>query len=218
MVQVPATIAAIISVSIALKLPNREDSHLREKLKRVDFGGAFVLVLAILALLLGLDRGGNISWDDTITIASLTAFVVLSALFVLIETRLASEPFAPKRIVVDPALLASYLCNFFCVASSMTIIFYVSLYVQAVQNRSAANAGVALIPSIVGGVLGSLVGGLVMQATGKYYVYTVGNYVCMVIGAVVVTLTTGAIVHSFAGMEIGQYLAFWDFEIRSSYN
>ncbi|THH04876.1 hypothetical protein EW146_g10056 [Bondarzewia mesenterica] len=206
LIQVPATLAAIISVSIALKIPKPEASHLYDKLKRVDFAGAFTLVIAILSLLLGLDRGGNVSWNDTLTLLCLVSFAVCSALFGLIETRIAGEPFAPKRIVVNPALLASYLCNFFCVASSMILIFYVSLYTQAVLNKSAADAGLALIPSIVGGVAGSLLGGVVMQTTGKYHAYTIATYVCMVIGAAIIALTTGAVVHSFLGMEVGLVL------------
>ncbi|THH14448.1 hypothetical protein EW146_g5877 [Bondarzewia mesenterica] len=190
LIQVPATLAAIISVSIALKIPKPEGSHLYDKLKRVDFAGAFTLVIAILSLLLGLDRGGNVSWNDTLTLLSLVSFAVCSALFGLIETRIAGEPFAPKRIVVNPALLASYLCNFFL----------------SVLNKSAADAGLALIPSIVGGVAGSLLGGVVMQTTGKYHAYTIATYVCMVIGAAIIALTTGAVVHSFLGMEIGLVL------------
>lgn len=41
------------------------------------------------------------------------------------------------------------------------------MYVQAVEHKSAAQAGLALIPGIVAGVSGSLLAGLVMQHTGE---------------------------------------------------
>lgn len=167
LLQVPITVLAIISVSLALKLPSRDDSHWLDKLKRVDFSGALALVLCITSLLVGLDHGGNVSWTDRIATISLTSFALLFVIFVVIEFRLASEPFAPKRIVANTALPASYLCNFFCVASSMALIFHVAMYVQAVEHKSAAQAGMALIPGIVGGVAGSLIGGLIMQHTGR---------------------------------------------------
>lgn len=49
----------------------------------------------------------------------------------------------------------------------MALIFHVAMYVQAVVHKSAAEAGMALIPGIVGGVAGSLIGGLIMQHTGR---------------------------------------------------
>ena len=53
--QVPSTIFTIISISIALKLPKSDGSHLYTKLKRMGFVGTAALVLCILALLIGLD-------------------------------------------------------------------------------------------------------------------------------------------------------------------
>lgn len=158
---------AVISVSLFLKLPARDESHWLDKLKRVDFGGAAALVICITALLIGLDHGGNVSWSDRTAIISLILFATFFALFAVIELKLATEPFAPKRIVANTSLLASYLCNFFCVASSMALIFHIAMYIQAVEHKSAANAGLALIPGIIAGVAGSLMGGLVMQHTGE---------------------------------------------------
>ncbi|EIM87665.1 MFS general substrate transporter [Stereum hirsutum FP-91666 SS1] len=203
LLQVPITVLAIISVSLALKLPSRDDSHWLDKLKRVDFSGALALVLCITSLLVGLDHGGNVSWTDRTAIISLTSFAVLLVIFAVIEFKLASEPFAPKRIVANTALLASYLCNFFCIASSMALIFHVAMYVQAVEHKSAAKAGMALIPGIVGGVAGSLIGGLIMQHTGRYYVLTAVSYFMMMAGTVLTALMTGAISQSFLGLEIG---------------
>lgn len=203
--QAPLTIVAFVSVSIALKLPKPVEADLRTQLKRVDFGGAFCLVFAILSLLLGLDHGGNVSWSDSMTITSLSTFVVMFSAFVVVETWIAKEPFAPSRIVVNPTLLATYLCNFFGIASSIATIFYVSLYLQAVRGGSAAMSGLALLPSIFAGVAGSLVGGLIMQATGKYHALTVWNYIAMLAGTITVALTTGLVVNSFVGLEIGRY-------------
>ncbi|VDB92534.1 unnamed protein product [Peniophora sp. CBMAI 1063] len=204
--QAPLAIVALILVGYALRLPQPEAAHWKDRLKRIDFGGAFTLVIALCALLLAMDRGGNVAWDDTITVVALIIFGLFFSTFVLVEMRLAKEPFAPKRIVANHTLAAAYLCNFFCVAGGVCLIFYVSLYVQAVLHRSAAEAGSALIPGIIAGVIGSLAGGYIMQVTGRYWVLTVLSYALMLGGQILVSLSTGIIGHSFVGLEIGLFI------------
>ncbi|KAG9218346.1 hypothetical protein CCMSSC00406_0007283 [Pleurotus cornucopiae] len=207
LVQVPMTLLAIASVSFALDLPKVEFSDFHAKLKRVDFPGAITLVLAVFFLLFGLDRGGNIAWDDQMTIASLSTFGALCLLFWTIEMEFAKEPFAPRRIIVNRSLIASYLVNFFGMASGLSLLFHISLWLQAVQGKSASAAGVWLLWSIGGSVTGSLGGGLIMQATGKYYYLTLGAYVALFGGGLLITLVTGLITTSFAGLAIGLVLS-----------
>ncbi|KAF9491735.1 member of the major facilitator superfamily [Pleurotus eryngii] len=203
LVQVPMTLLAITSVSLALDLPKVEFSDFHVKLRRVDFPGAITLVLAVFFLLFGLDRGGNIAWDDKLTVASLSAFGALCLLFWTIEMEIAKEPFAPRRIIVNRSLIASYLVNFFGMASGLSLLFHISLWLQAVQGKSASAAGVWLLWSIGGSVTGSLGGGLIMQATGKYYYLTLGAYVALFGGSLLITLMTGLITTSFTGLAIG---------------
>ena len=68
---------AFISVIFVLKPPEKESSDWGTKLRRIDFLGAFILILAVSALLLGLDHGSNISWSAPITITSLCVSVPL---------------------------------------------------------------------------------------------------------------------------------------------
>lgn len=203
--QVPFAIGAIVSVTLALKLPKREAEHFLVKLKRIDFAGAVVLVSGVFCLLLGLDRGGNVSWSDKITIGCLSAFGVLFALFIFVEMKVASEPFAPKSIVANPALVASYFANFFSAGTGLTLSFMVMLYFQAVQGRTAGESGVVLLPAILAGVSGSLISGIIMQATGKYYWLTFSVFAVMVLGQVLVPGFSGVWIYSYVGITIGVY-------------
>jgi hypothetical protein len=124
------TIIASLMVFFVLDLPKVEHSHYREKVGKIDFLGAFSLVVAVLALLVGMDRGGNVAWSDTVTIVFLSISIPLFALFVFIEMRIAANPFAPGYIIFDRPLFASYLSNFFSLAAHMGVVFYVPLYFQ----------------------------------------------------------------------------------------
>lgn len=201
--QVPLCLLAFIVVGLVLHLPAREQADWRTKLKRIDFLGALVLIGAVFTLLLALDRGSNVSWSSTITIVSISLSIPLFALFILVEMKVASEPFAPGHIIFHRTLFACYLCNFFSFSGWLAALFYIPLYFQAVDGLSATQAGVRLIPGIVFGVSGSLFGGFYMQKTGKYYWITVVAYTNLVVGMILVFLFSGLVVNSTAGIIIG---------------
>lgn len=194
--QGPLCLAAFVTVFFVLHLPKTDDSHWKKKLRRIDFLGAAILVAAVFTLLLALDRGSNVSWSSTITLASIASSIPLFVIFVLVEMYVAKEPFAPGHIIFSRAMVASYLCNFFSFAGAIAALFYVPLYFQAVDNLSATGAGLRLIPGIIFGVTGSLAGGIYMQKTGKYYWLTVLAYLGLTAGMVIITLASGVLVHS----------------------
>ncbi|KAI0936786.1 hypothetical protein AcV5_004836 [Taiwanofungus camphoratus] len=117
--------------------------------------------------------------------------------------RLASEPFAPKHIIVNKTLFASYCCNFFVAGAMLVTVFHVSLYLQAVQGMNAAQVGLALLPSVIGGVLGSLLSGLLMQATGKYHTLSITVFLMMLAGSSLIASVTGPWKYTFAGLAVG---------------
>jgi MFS family permease len=198
--QAPLCLAAFIAVLFALRLPSKDDAHWKKKLRRIDCLGAAILIAAVFTLLLALDRGSNVSWRATITIVSLAISIPLFFIFVLVEMKVAKEPFAPGHIIFNRTMVACYLCNFFSFSGWLAALFYVPLYFQAVDSISATGAGLRLIPSIICGVCGSLFGGMYMQKTGKFYRITVIGYSCLVIGMIGIFLFSGAWMDSTLGI------------------
>ncbi|KAG9741510.1 MFS multidrug transporter, partial [Aureobasidium melanogenum] len=201
--QVPLCILAFVVVGLVLKLPKREQTDWKQKLRRIDFLGAAILIGAVFALLLALDRGSNVSWKANITIISISLSAPLFILFVLVEMKVAKEPFAPGHIIFSRSLFACYLCNFFSFSGWLAALFYIPLYFQAVDGLTATEAGVRLIPGIIAGVSGSLFGGFYMQRTGKFYYLTVIAYTCLVIGMTFVFLFSGLVANSTLGIIAG---------------
>ncbi|KAF5337822.1 hypothetical protein D9758_015711 [Tetrapyrgos nigripes] len=203
LIQCPAIVLALLSVSFALHLPPTDSSDFKTKIKRIDFVGAITLVCSVFLFLFGLERGGNVSWSDKATIGTLSGSAALFLFFGFVEMEWASEPFAPKRIILNRSLIASYFVNFFGVASALTMLFHVSLYFQALGPMSPSRAGLLLVPSVIGGVIGSLSGGIIIQATGKYYWVTVLGYCLLVVGSSTITLFSGLVVRSIMVMCVG---------------
>lgn len=209
-IQVPFTLLAALLVSVFLNIPrpHHQEYHERprttwQNFKRVDFSGAIVLILAVTTFLIALDRGGSISWTDTAVLATLPTSFALFLFFGYIEKAIASDPFAPLRIVFEPGLLACFLCNLFAFGSFYAVLFYIPLYFQAVASLTASQSGLRMLPAIGGSVSGSLSGGIIMQKTGKYYILTIAAYSFSIIGAILVTLTTGWFGRSYTAIEIG---------------
>jgi hypothetical protein len=149
------------------------------------------LILAVFFLLLGLDRGGDVGWNNSLTISFLIGFGIFATAFGAIEARFAPEPLAPTRITVNRALVASYMVNFFGIAAAFSQLFHISLYIQAVLDKSASETGAWLVVAVVTALTGSLGGGLIMQSTGKYYALTCLSYVVLLLGTLVVLFGTG---------------------------
>lgn len=198
---------AFIAVTIMLDLPAEEDSHWKNKLRRIDFLGAVILIGAVLGFLLGLDRGSNVSWSIPLTIVPLSLSAVLFVLFVLVEIYYAPEPFAPGHIIFDRTFFASYCCNFFSFGGWLAGLFYIPLYFQAVDGVSATVSGLRLLPSIFAGVIGSLFAGFVMKWTGKYYWLTVTAYALLTGGVALIYMFSGAVATNTVGMILGMVAA-----------
>lgn len=166
---------AALAVAVSLNLPKAETSDWRTKLRRIDFIGAMILLVAVTLLLIGLDRGSNVRWSSPLVVASLATSLPLFAVFIAVEQKLAAEPFAPGRIIFNRSLFAAYMCNFTSMGGLFAVLFYLPLFYQAVDAMSASRSGLLLLPGVCTGVLGSLLGGIVMQKSGKvaYSIMTV---------------------------------------------
>jgi len=201
--QAPLCLAAFAAVSVVLKLPEPDAADWKTKLRRIDFLGAIVLMGAVSTLLVALDRGSNDSWRAPTTLISLGISAPLFILFLIIETRIATEPFAPGNIIFHRSLFACYLCNFFSFSGYLAALFYIPLYFQAVDGLSATQAGLRLIPSVLCGVSGSLAAGFYMRLTGHFYWLTVICYSFLVLGMTTIFLFSGVVAHSTVGMVAG---------------
>lgn len=200
--QGPMCALAIVVVGAVLHLPEQDRSHWKEKILKIDFLGAAILIVAVAGLLVGLDRGSNGDWHSPVTIAGL-CMTPLFIVFVLVEKYVARHPFAPGHIILNRSLFACYLCNFFSFGGWLASLYFIPLYWQVVGNYSAAKAGLLLVPSIITGVCGSLVGGFYMKRTGHYYWITVISYTNLTAGLALILMCTGLVIQSIKVMVVG---------------
>lgn len=189
LVQIPFVVASGILVFFTVNVPVREKE--RSRIGRVDFLGAFTLVLTLVLLLLGLNSGGNIvPWTHPLVLGSLPLSAVSLALFIYVEDRIAAEPIIPVRLLLDRTVMSALLTNWFSTMAVFALLYYGPIYFQ-VLGQSTTQAGVRLIPQSLGTAVGSLGSGLLMRATGRYRLLNAGVEAVSVAAYALIAATFG---------------------------
>lgn len=160
---------------------------LSQKCKRIDVLGAILIASTISTFLLLLDVIAKES--PPFLIALLTTFLILlGTLFYLVETRYASEPILPIRLLVSRPTLTSYLLSGFQIAAQFTTFYPTPLYFQISASNSVSKSGLRLVPAVIGNALAGLLSGLLISRTGRYKRLTILASLFAVTGYILITV------------------------------
>lgn len=177
LVLVPPTIFTLIVVAMFSKLPgpkhiNTSQSPL-EKLRRIDFRGAFLLAGTVLCICLVLDLGGSrIPWTSHwIFLLIGTAFAC--SVFYVISARNTPEPIFPIQLVTQPIVFKHYLLTLVQAIAFNAIMVYVPVYFQVAALASTSEAGTFLIPSFLGNTIGGLFAGTFIRRSKRFKVLNI---------------------------------------------
>ena len=167
LVQVPLTVISGILVFFTVKIPVKQTD--KSPWKRIDFLGASTMIVTLVLLLLGLNSGGNIvPWTHPLVLTTLPLSAIFAGIFIYVESRIATEPVIPVKLLLNRTVLAACLTNWFTTMAVFSLLFYGPIYFQ-VKGFSTTEAGIRLIPQALGSAVGSLGSGVVMRWLGRYY-------------------------------------------------
>lgn len=143
------TAAFTIPADLGVKSPGLERMKLPQVIRSIDLTGSLFLILAVTALIMGLNLGGNVfPWSHPLVISSLVAFVVLSAVLVRYERGVRRAVLPIELLSQDPR--ASIIFgNFFGAVSVNTMMFNAPLYFQAVKLASPTDSGLRLVAASI---------------------------------------------------------------------
>ena len=192
------------------QLESRGLSHHRSqfwhRVKRVDFIGSALLTLGLGILLWSLNYDSapdtTSPFPTTNTHSALLALtlplsVLTLLLFLLYESRFATEPIIPPSLLftTDRTVPLAGLTACFVSMSTYILTFYVPLYF-AVRGNSPHEIGIRLLPESVGTALGSLGTGLVTRKVRGYGVTKLVALSVFLAGAVGFAVAAGGPVGS----------------------
>ena len=129
---------------------------------------SLLLVVAVVSILLGLSvYGPEKGWTSSFTIIVLVIGVLFTILFLVWE-RTAVEPIIPLTLFKNHTFSLTSILGFIIGAGMFGAIVMLPLYLQVVKANSATQAGLKLIPLMLGIVSMTITSGRVISKTGKY--------------------------------------------------
>jgi EmrB/QacA subfamily drug resistance transporter len=135
---------------------------------RLDASGAALLAAATTALMLACLWGGQRYAWDSLEIAGLAAgALVLSAALVLRERR-AGDPIVPFDLLRTRTVAVASTALFLATASLFAITVFVPLFLQATTGATPTEAGLLLVPMMLGITVSTTVAGRLIARTGRY--------------------------------------------------
>lgn len=147
----------ILSLYFILHFYKESPVHRKQK---IDWGGAATLVIAVVSLMFVLELGGGeYAWDSIQIIGLITSTLVFLALFFLFEKK-AQDPIISFWMFKKRLFATSQLLAILYGATFILLTVYIPIFVQAVYGGSATNAGLILMPMMIGSVVGSALSGI----------------------------------------------------------
>ena len=116
---------------------------------RVDLVGALLATTGLAALVFGFSRAEVDGWGAGITIGSLIAGLVLLAVFLIAQRRIAA-PLLPLRVLRNRRRAGSYLAVLSLAVGMFAALFFLTFYLQNVLRYSPVKAGLAFLPLTAG--------------------------------------------------------------------
>ncbi|ASY27266.1 drug resistance transporter, EmrB/QacA MFS subfamily [Candidatus Planktophila limnetica] len=183
-INLPFGIAALLITSAVLHIPKVKREH------KIDYLGALLMVAATVSILLTVSiYGPEHGWLDSRTIAYFIAGIVLVILFIYWESK-AQEPILPLELFKNHTFTLTSILGAVIGAGMFGAIVMLPLYLQVVKGASATEAGLKLIPLMLGIVSTSIFSGKAISKSGKYKKFPVMGTTLMTIGILLmVTLT-----------------------------
>ncbi|BAF53418.1 MDR family MFS transporter [Corynebacterium glutamicum] len=185
---VPIGIIALVAIAVLLKLPARE----RGKVS-VDWLGSIFMAIATTAFVLAVTWGGNeYEWASPMIIGLFITTLVAAIVFVFVEKR-AVDPLVPMGLFSNRNFVLTAVAGIGVGLFMMGTIAYMPTYLQMVHGLNPTQAGLMLIPMMIGLIGTSTVVGNIVSKTGKYKWYPFIGMLIMILALVLLsTLTPSA--------------------------
>jgi EmrB/QacA subfamily drug resistance transporter len=161
-VNVPIGLLALVVVSKRLTLPRRTSDA------RIDFLGAALLTSTIVPVLLVAEKGREWGWSSALTLGMIALTVVSLLGFVARERAVGEAALLPLRVFRSGVFSLTSVTSLLVGAGMFGGLVVLPLYLQIVRGSSPTEAGLQLLPLMVGIFAMSMLSGVVMRRTGRY--------------------------------------------------
>lgn len=175
-INIPFGIAAMVITSAVLHIPKHKREH------SIDYLGALLMVAAVSSTLMAVSiYGPERGWSDSTTLTYLFVGLILTLSFLYWEGK-AKEPILPLSLFKNHTFSLTSALGFIIGAGMFGAIVMLPLYLQVVKGNTATEAGLKLIPFMLGIVSTSIFSGKAITKHGHYKRYPIIGTIIMTIG------------------------------------
>jgi EmrB/QacA subfamily drug resistance transporter len=176
LVNVPVGIVSWLLVARTLHLPHTRRDH------RIDYPGAAALVVGLVPLLLIAEQGRDWGWTSGRAFACYLIGASGIVAFLLAERAYGDEALLPLRLFRGRTFGVGSILNFIVGMGMFGGLAALPLYLQIVKDKTPTQAGLLLIPLVLGIMVGSVVSGQFIARTGRYRIFPILGLTLLVVG------------------------------------
>ncbi|RXG41869.1 hypothetical protein VDGE_08061 [Verticillium dahliae] len=156
------------------------EAPLKEKILQMDPLGTALIMAATISFLLAFQYGGvEHAWDSSVVIGLIVGFVLMAIAFGVLQC----------------------IYMFFYAGAYFTLIYYLPIYFQSVDNQSPTQSGVRNLPLIIGVTIATVSSGISITMYGHYTPI-------LVVSAAVSTVAAGLIYTLDIGSGSGEWIGY----------
>ncbi|PKS11468.1 hypothetical protein jhhlp_003232 [Lomentospora prolificans] len=182
------SMVAIFFILQIKRVYNPDNLSFIKRVFQLDLPGTAMFIPGIILLLLALQWGGTkYAWNSATIIGLFCGFGVMMIIFVVIQIWQGENATLPPRFFKKKDVVLAILFAVVFGAAFFPLIFYLSLYFQAIKGDSAVQAGIKLIPLLLSVVISSMLGGGLITYIGYYNVVVIPCMVLATVGAGMLT-------------------------------
>ncbi|GAB7003164.1 MDR family MFS transporter [Nocardioides sp. AN3] len=196
-VGLPFAILAFIVLQFTLHLPTTK------RAVKIDYLGSLLIMGGVSVLLIWVSLAGQqFDWVSATSAAMLVGGLVLLALAVLVEGKVAAEPIIPLQLFKDRTITLATIAAVLVGVVMLTATTFLSEYFQDARGMSPTNAGLMSLSMVVGLMIVSIISGRMISGTGRWKIWLVGGMAAVVVSAALLA----TIDHSTSLWLIGAYM------------
>lgn len=136
-----------------------------------DYLGTTLMVVATTSLILTTTWGGTqYEWSSPTIIATSLIALVAAVAFVFVELR-ATNPLIPMDLFVNRNMVLTTLAGTVLGLAMTSGLAYLPTYLQMVHQLTPTEAGLMMLPMVVGMLVTGMAVGFIISKTGRYKIY-----------------------------------------------
>ncbi len=176
LVNVPIGLVSLALVARTLHLPHHRSDH------RIDYPGAVALIVGLVPLLIIAEQGRAWGWTSPRALACYAIGVIGIIAFLLAERAYGDEALLPLRLFRGRTFGIGSVLNFIVGMGMFGGLAALPLYMQIVKGKTPTEAGLLLLPLMIGIMTGSVISGQLIARTGRYRIFPILGLTLLVIG------------------------------------